>query len=319
MNPVKKTSFLLMLVLLAGAVWLRLGPVILAGLFSYMTLDLSFRLFSRRAGERLSRWLALLVFLLAIVAVSVMLLRFIHQALATLPQIVAEAVPRFVALAERYGVDLPFDNASDLKDLILKAVRENAEFITKAGGFLTKGFFHVALAIFVAVFAFFKPVRERKEINLYEVLCRELRARLAAFFLSFEKVFGAQLAIAGVNTALTSVFLLAMGFPDIHFLVLATFLLGTLPIIGNLLSNAVILATALTISPSHAGYALVFLVLIHKGEYFLNSRIIGSQIDAPMWQTLLAILLGERIFGVPGILLAPTVMHYVKQELRALK
>jgi predicted PurR-regulated permease PerM len=37
-----------------------------------------------------------------------------------------------------------------------------------------------------------------------------------------------------------------------------------------------------------------------------------------MWETLLAILLGEVVLGVPGIILAPTLLHYAKEELRAL-
>ena len=40
--------------------------------------------------------------------------------------------------------------------------------------------------------------------------------------------------------------------------------------------------------------ALVFLVLLHKLEYFLNSKIIGDRIKNPVWLTLLALIIGER-------------------------
>jgi predicted PurR-regulated permease PerM len=58
----------------------------------------------------------------------------------------------------------------------------------------------------------------------------------------------------------------------------------------------------------------VFLVAIHKLEYFLNSRIIGRRIRNPLWLTLLALVLGERLMGIPGMILAPVVLNYIRVE-----
>ena len=33
-----------------------------------------------------------------------------------------------------------------------------------------------------------------------------------------------------------------------------------------------------------------------------------------MWLTLLGLLLGERLMGIPGMILAPIVLHYIKVE-----
>ena len=60
--------------------------------------------------------------------------------------------------------------------------------------------------------------------------------------------------------------------------------------------------------------ALIFLIAIHKLEYFLNGKIIGGRIHNPMWLTLLALIVGEKLMGVPGMILAPVVLHYVKVE-----
>jgi len=91
-------------------------------------------------------------------------------------------------------------------------------------------------------------------------------------------------------------------------------LCGLLPIIGNLISNTLIMGVGLTISPKMALIALVYLVLIHKLEYFLNSKIIGDRIKSPMWLTLIGIVLGERLMGISGMILAPVVLHYIKVE-----
>jgi predicted PurR-regulated permease PerM len=93
-----------------------------------------------------------------------------------------------------------------------------------------------------------------------------------------------------------------------------TFLCGLLPVIGNIISNTIIVGIAFTVSPQFAGWALLFLVVIHKLEYFLNSKIIGSRIKHPMWLTLLALIFGERLLGITGIILAPVVLHFVRVE-----
>ena len=93
-----------------------------------------------------------------------------------------------------------------------------------------------------------------------------------------------------------------------------TFLCGLLPIVGNLISNSVIVGIAITISPRIAIAALIFLVVLHKLEYFLNSKIIGDRIKNPVWLTLLALIIGERFMGIPGMILAPVVLNYIKVE-----
>ena len=75
-----------------------------------------------------------------------------------------------------------------------------------------------------------------------------------------------------------------------------------------------IVSVGFTISPEMAFFALMFLVVIHKGEYFLNSKIIGDRIKNPMWLTLLGLLIGEKLMGIPGMILAPVVLHYIKVE-----
>jgi len=67
-------------------------------------------------------------------------------------------------------------------------------------------------------------------------------------------------------------------------------------------------------SPQKALLALGFLVVIHKLEYFLNGTIIGGRIRNPLWLTLLGLVIGERLMGVPGMILAPVVLNYARME-----
>jgi predicted PurR-regulated permease PerM len=126
---------------------------------------------------------------------------------------------------------------------------------------------------------------------------------------------GAQITISLINTALTGLFVVVVRMPHAPLVIAITFLCGLVPIIGNLVSNTIIVFVALTVSLKLAIGALVFLVLIHKLEYFLNSKIIGSRIRNPVWLTLIALIIGERLMGIPGLILAPVVLNYLRVEM----
>ena len=62
--------------------------------------------------------------------------------------------------------------------------------------------------------------------------------------------------------------------------------------------------------------ALGYLIVIHKVEYFLNARIVGGQISAKSWELLLAMLVFEAAFGLPGVVAGPIYYAYLKSELK---
>jgi len=150
---------------------------------------------------------------------------------------------------------------------------------------------------------------------------REMRNRIQLFGKAFENIVFAQIRISAINTMLTGIFLLgvlpAFGvhLPFSNTLVILTFFTGLLPVIGNLISNTVITIISIGVSFKVAIAALFFLVIIHKLEYFINAKIVGSKIQASAWEILLAFLMMEACFGVNGLLMAPIVYAYLKSEL----
>jgi len=77
-----------------------------------------------------------------------------------------------------------------------------------------------------------------------------------------------------------------------------TFLTGLLPVVGNHISNFVIVVVSLSHSLDVAIGSLVFLIVVHKLEYFLNARIVGSRVKSSAWELLLAMLVLEAAFGL---------------------
>jgi predicted PurR-regulated permease PerM len=157
----------------------------------------------------------------------------------------------------------------------------------------------------------------------YQPLAKALHQRVINLHTAFRQIVFAQVRIAAINTLFTGLFLaVALPMAGVHLpfvktMILITFLAGLLPVIGNLISNTVIVVVSLSQSLAIAVIALLFLITIHKLEYFLNAKIIGSQINARAWELLSAMLIMESLFGLPGVVAAPVFYAYIKTELVA--
>lgn len=152
-------------------------------------------------------------------------------------------------------------------------------------------------------------------------LSAALHQRVSTLHQSFRRIVFAQVRIAAINALFTAGFLAVLlplagiHLPFVKTMVLITFIAGLLPVVGNLISNTVIVIIALSHSLSTAVIALLFLITIHKLEYFLNARIVGAQINARAWELLSAMLVMEALFGIPGVIAAPVYYAYLKSEL----
>jgi len=139
---------------------------------------------------------------------------------------------------------------------------------------------------------------------------------------AFRRIVFAQVRISAINTMLTAIYLMlvlplfGVHLPLTKTMVALTFVVGLVPVLGNLISNTVIVVVSLAHSPQVALTSLAFLVVVHKLEYFLNARIVGGQISAKAWELLLAMLTMEAAFGLPGVVAAPIYYAYLKDELK---
>ncbi|MDB5773005.1 MAG: family transporter [Burkholderia sp.] len=155
----------------------------------------------------------------------------------------------------------------------------------------------------------------------YRPLAAALHTRMINLHDAFQRIVFAQVRIAAINAVLTGIYLMiVLPLAGIHLplsktMIAITFFAGLLPVIGNLISNTVIVIVSMSHSLSIAAASLGFLVVIHKLEYFLNAKIIGLHINARAWELLIAMLIMEAIFGIPGVVAAPVFYAYVKKEL----
>ncbi|HEV2436098.1 MAG TPA: AI-2E family transporter [Verrucomicrobiae bacterium] len=312
MSQSARISYVMMAVLLLLIGWLHLGTLILTVLFGYFALQ--------QFSFGRSKLLGVTLYLIAVVAIGWGLFYFSRQAYIAAPKIAETTIPAVVEYAEKQGVELPFTDYASLKTVAIKEVKED---VANVGRHVRAVAFQIVLLLIglvVAMGLFLNATwgtendPNTSRDSLYATVVRELDVRARTFYRSFARVIGAQIVISLINTALTAVFLIWNGYPYKTVLVVFTFLCGLLPIIGNIISNTLIVGVSFTLSPNMALVALIFLIAIHKLEYFLNSKIIGDRIKNPMWLTLIGLVLGEKLMGIPGMILAPVVLHYIKVE-----
>lgn len=165
-------------------------------------------------------------------------------------------------------------------------------------------------------------LRDALNDDQYQPFARALVQRAWLFGDAFKRVVFAQVRIASINALFTGVYLaiilpmLGIELPLVKTLIAITFVAGLIPVVGNLISNTVIVVVSLSQSLGVAIGSLLYLIVIHKLEYFLNARIVGGQIRANAWELLITMLVMEAIFGLAGIVAAPIYYAYIKSELR---
>ncbi|MBV8101317.1 MAG: hypothetical protein JOZ31_19405 [Verrucomicrobia bacterium] len=304
---------------------LHLISALIAGLLVYELVSLLAPIIERHLFNRWSRLLAVIA--LAILTITALILAGIAitafvkseiktpQVLSTkLDEILTEArgqLPSF--LTESFPVD-----ADELKTFASNWLDEHAKEIQEFGNnvlhFFARGFFGMIIGGLISVLEVTGGTNSKP-------LASALNERISRFAISFRRIVFAQFQISALNTVLTGIFLFAVlpalgiHLPLSKTLIAITFFAGLLPVIGNLISNTAIFIAGLSVSIYAGVFALIFLVVIHKLEYFFNARIVGSSIFARSWELLSAMLVMEVAFGVGGLVIAPIYYAYIKREL----
>lgn len=322
--PYERASFVLVALALLAALLFHLVPALLAGFLAWALLQsMARRLRGWRVSHGVARALAaalLGLVAMGLVALAIVLLwGFVRGRIGDLPAVLEKMGETLARLRETFGaagVSLPLPAHGGSTEAVSAWLREHAGTLRHAGTVGARGLVHALLGAVVGVLVFFRAPSDAPG-----PLAAQLEERLRRFGESFRSVAKAQIEISALNTVLTALFVFALlpafgaRLPLAGTLVAITFLCGLIPVAGNLVSNTAIVLVSLGVAPWVAAVSLAFLVLIHKLEYLLNAKIVGGRIGASAWETLLAILVFEAAFGIPGVVLAPVVYAWAKAEL----
>jgi predicted PurR-regulated permease PerM len=303
----------------------------IVGLSLYLVLDRVSDRFHGRMSRGVVRPLALLIVTtsaaLLIVAGVALLVTMLRRGAGNVPEMMEQmadilgSVRLWLGGLGRQFIPEVMTDAEEFKLIAQGWLKTHAQTLRAGSVWLGVGLVHVIMGALLAILVFFRHVTRHDEAGRGP-LARHLVEKVDRVAHAFSRVATAQVKISAVNTTLTALYLLVVlplfgiRVPFATTLVVITFLCGLIPVLGNLISNTVITILSMGVSVGTAVASLAYLVVIHKLEYLINSRIVGGETDSQAWEILLAIVIGETAFGVGGVVLAPIIYAFVKRELR---
>jgi predicted PurR-regulated permease PerM len=318
-----------LIIVMAGlllALPLKLLPSLLAGLLVFELVNmLTPRLQPLIAGQR-ARWLAVALLGTLVVSVLTLLIAGAFSFLLHEAENPGASLDKFMGLVERARSQLPPfieaylpASAAEFKVAIGDWIKSHLSDLQLVG----KGMAHMFVTLLIGmILGAIIALQRIPDLSRRKPLAAALFERLNLLVQAFRNIVFAQIKISLLNTTFTGIFLavvmpsFGVHLPLTKTLIVLTFLLGLLPVIGNLMSNTLITIVGLSLSIWVAAAALGYLIVIHKVEYFLNAKIVGGQISAKAWELLLAMLVFEAAFGLPGVVAGPVYYAYLKSELR---
>lgn len=325
------------------AAWTIVGGLVLFILMQHLVaaaiMGMTLYLILDRVSERFAKWMSRGVVrplaLLAVTTIAASLITGGIMLTATMLRRGAGNVPEMMEqMAEILGsvrlwlgglgrqfIPEVMTDAEDFKATVVAWLKTHAQTLRAGSLWLGIGLVHMIMGGLLAILVFFRHITHHDDENRGP-LARQLVDKVDRFAHAFGRVATAQIKISAVNTTLTGIYLLVIlplfgiRVPFATTLVILTFICGLIPVLGNLISNTVITILSMGVSIGTAVASLSFLVIIHKLEYLINSRIVGGETDSQAWEILAAIIIGEAAFGVGGIVMAPIIYAFAKRELR---
>ena len=319
------SSYILAGIALVGVLELHLLVPLLVGLLVYQLVVFITPFAQRWFSTKLAKMVVVVLFAAVVIAAiggAVFgLISFFRSDIENLPRLLAKVsdildrvragIPAF------FAAYLP-DDIGDLQQRALEWMRANVAELQMMGTHTLVTFAETLIAMVIGV------VISLREVDAHSTpgpLAVALTERADRFSHAFRNVALSQLWISLLNTSFTAIYLViglhsfGVHLPLTKTMIAITFIVGLLPIIGNLTSNSIVVIVSLAHSPAVALASLVFLMVIHKLEYFLGARIVGSRIKSQIWELLIAMMVMEALFGIPGLVAAPIYYAYLKNEL----
>ncbi len=325
LEPVVIASY----VMAAAALWLILHQGLLAALLSGLLVYSLVQLLAPKLGKKLvgRRAQVVAVALLSAVIVATLIaaiwgaVAFFRSDAGSIPVLMKKMADILEASRSQIPAWLaayvPVD-AEALREMVVNWLHQHAIEARTMGGMAGRIFAHILIGMIIGAMA---ALYDTTSTSAYRPLAAALHARIVILHDAFRNVVFAQVRIAAINAVLTGIYLMVIlplagiELPLRKTMIVVTFIIGLLPVIGNLVSNTMLVVIGLSHSLYIATASLVFLIAIHKLEYFLNARIIGAHINAKTWELLAAMLVMESMFGIPGVIAAPVFYAYIKREL----
>lgn len=327
--------FVLMIILL---IWLRsmLSIFLLTFMFVYIGNSIQkwisriyLRIFKRKANSRV---IVVCIYALVLFALVVLLWIYIPLVGRQISAIISELTTYFSS-AKKNGASAAggvfsldsiisfVSNHVDISKYVSSGGTAVAHSLTNIGTASINIFISLILSLFLllgkqSVHTFFRQFKGSKLHWMYD----DVRYFSHKFSDSFGNVIQTQLLISLINTTISAVALLIMGFPSIIGLAAMIFVLGMVPVVGVFISLIPLsIIGYATGGISKVIWVLILIAVLHVLEgYVLNPKLMSHKTRMPVAVTFLVLLIAEHVIGIWGLVIGLPITVFLLDVLEVL-
>ena len=288
---------------------------VVIALFAAVGLDPLIRFFERR---RMSRAWAIVTVILLIIAVLVMIIGVVLPLAIQQISFLATAIPQEIAKLKDQGWFDPANASSNgvlgaLVNWIAQEVKNPAVWASLgsgAVGFALSVVDAVTTGIFITILTiYFIATYDATKDAAFRLVAASHRATVVSYSERILRNFGTYLSgmviLAFCNAVYSLILLLATGVPGAFLIALVAFFITLIPLIGTVLTTAVMTVLAFIHAPLSGLLVLIFMLVYMQVEaYILTPKVMGKAVQVPGSVVLISALAGATLFGLPGALFA---------------
>ncbi|MFA5903436.1 MAG: AI-2E family transporter [Desulfobacula sp.] len=315
-------SFLTFMLVLAWVT--NLSIFIISFLFLYLISDFITNDIRRFIPFMPKAILFSILYVAVIILIIVMTYKVIPDIGKKLPAIAGklqtEIVAHYTLASERWNLK-EFIDPEEVRSAVVTATTATIQFLMNRFKSVYIGAIYFIFALVINLLLYhdkrkISQVFDRKPKSMMFFLFNFVELRIRVFYFYFKQVMGGQIIISLINTLVSSVIVFALHMPSPFLLIGLIFFCGLFPVVGNLVSNTILTVIAfVSIGLWAAGVCLILLVVIHKFEYFLNSKIISGIVNLPMVVSLTSLVICEVLLGLIGLMLAIPLLLFLRHEM----
>ncbi len=125
----------------------------------------------------------------------------------------------------------------------------------------------------------------------------------------------------GINSSLFAIFTFvlftALDLPSPLVAAVIAFVLDAIPIVGATMATVIFAILALTVDTTSALIVIVACMIYQQFENYITSpRVFGRTLNISPFTSLISVLIGSKLLGIPGVLLGPSVAAMISAVIR---
>ena len=301
------------------ALWQFISPVIAGAVIAYLMNPLV-KFFNRtvfrkikvqKLGYLLSIGLAVVTVL---IVVGVLLGTLVPQLISSVGTLIGNMNGYIDSLEDflrRFEIIQKYIKVEEMLTTIASSLTDNLGRIINSFGEAGKGVFNSVIAFILGIYFLAEKDMLRSGIKrLMRALLKENRYNAVTQFLLhcdsiLLRYIGAILLDALIVSAVNMIFMLATG---MNYAGLVSFVVGVtnvIPTFGPIIGAVIGAFILLLVKPVYALWFLIFTVLLQTVDgYIIKPKLFGGSLGVSGLWILIAIILGGRLLGMAGVLLA---------------